>query len=339
MLRVGSPAPIKRWLSQGVPRVTSGILSKQHYLGDGRTDLPLGLTSNLAAVSSPFLDLPRWPQGRKGQLRARSYLPVRLWTSWGLSSGEGAGPSLRNWAWRRGQLSLKLLQLGRRREVVVGRNTRGIWAGSNTSWFRTSPTPNPVSQGIASLTPSHSLLIPWVTDHQTFFLACSAKVYQLGVLQEALLSTAPRPDFCATSGGGFFIFTQQLQGGRSGSKTLQTLSGHEESVAGALCRHLSSPQPWPTEVVVYYSLIIKMLPSLISHCAGKIIKEAARALPSGNPGVYFLGGRLASCFPLLLGWGSLCVLSRSQTTGREGIWERAVLSPPPGRAGIFLHLQ
>lgn len=52
---------------------------------------------------------------------------------------------------------------------------------SNTSWFRTSPTPNQLARA-SHLNPSHSLLIPWVTDHQTFFLACSVKVHQLGVL-------------------------------------------------------------------------------------------------------------------------------------------------------------
>lgn len=53
--------------------------------------------------------------------------------------------------------------------------------------------------------------------------------------------------------------------GGSGSKTHCRPYQGMRSVAWALLQsHLSSPQPWPTEVVIIL-LIIKILPSLISH--------------------------------------------------------------------------
>lgn len=77
---------------------------------------------------------------------------------------------------------MKLLQLGREEEAWgcweeqgdLGRVTLpgSVHPRLQTSW----PGPR--------INPSHSLLIPWVTDHQTFFLACSVKVHHLGYYEK-----------------------------------------------------------------------------------------------------------------------------------------------------------
>ena len=90
---------------------------------------------------------------------------------------------------------------------------------SNTSWFCTPLTPNQLARAW-HLNPSHSLLIPRVTDHRTFFLACSTKVHQLGVLRNRpqQLSTVQPPWpgslLCQLWWASYFFTQLQLHGGR-----------------------------------------------------------------------------------------------------------------------------
>lgn len=94
---------------------------------------------------------------------------------WGPSSGERArpqrpalncqqypGPTLGVWVRLPGQLSWQLLQLEAGRLALV--REAGASELSNTSRFCTPFTSNQLAQ-VWHLNPSHSLLIPQVTDH------------------------------------------------------------------------------------------------------------------------------------------------------------------------------
>lgn len=168
-----------------MPRVTSSFLS--------RAALPWAGGELPSPGCSHFLSLPGFSQIASGQERTfESQCPAFLWGClgliWGPASGEGAGSSLVGGPGWEGNSPRNCGGLG----GGVGLSGRAGGSGlGNTSWFCTPLTPNQLARAW-HLNPSHSLLIPRVTDHQTFFLACSTKVHQLGVLR-----SRPQQLYCA----------------------------------------------------------------------------------------------------------------------------------------------
>lgn len=208
-----------------MPRVTLGFLSRAALPWRGENCPPLGLTPRLAVpFPHPSSIYSGWPQGGKGQLWAKvllpPVLPIRLpGPHLGTLSGEGAGSSLgRRPGWEGNSPAL---------ERGGGVGLIGEAGGSelsNTSWFRTPLSPNQLAKAWHP-NPSHSLLVPRVTDHQTFFLAYSTRVHWPEVQKQglaALCCAAPWPglllcqfrwasnSFICTEGGSDLSLTANL---------------------------------------------------------------------------------------------------------------------------------
>lgn len=177
---------IKGWLLPGLGSGHAGVtlkFSQQCSTTLGRENCPLlGLTPSLAvphlprfppvasgperavegqgpAVSSPAM-LQAFPSGLLGLIRGPSSAerPHRA----ALKCQQYPGPALGGWAWLGGQLSWKLLWLETAR-LALFREAGGSGL-SNTSWFCTPFTSYHLAKAW-HLNPSHSLLIPQVTDH------------------------------------------------------------------------------------------------------------------------------------------------------------------------------